>query len=203
MVTQGRNILPRRTSESIASSGFFAQERGCIRNALTFDPIIITGLDPSFLMTLFYPLSLSISIYLFSLLMSLTGYVMPLDPIEFAVVYFLLLLYAYVTAFAYKSYLKRPDNPPFLAFVYISMYAITYFPLALFLEMILGPLGSIITFAMVLLSQYNISNSLSIGHGNLTDKDRFLFALLILILQFIFLIGIESCIMSSIRIIKL
>ncbi|KAM0688694.1 hypothetical protein COBT_000048 [Conglomerata obtusa] len=200
MVTEGRSFLPRSRFDSTTETGsIIAQEYNCFMKSLKLDTIQMNQLDPRIIMTFFYPLLLTSLIAGFIFLFSLAAYVKPLNLQSSIISFLCIVMYSYIAGYIYRAYLKKSGDSHFLSYVYVCMYSLTYLPLALCFSIMLGPIGSILMFAMVLLTQYTISNNILLGHDFSSNKHRFVFSLLTLVIQFIFLIGFESFIMQSIK----
>ncbi|KAM0676245.1 hypothetical protein GVAV_000208 [Gurleya vavrai] len=200
MVTEGRSFIPRNAfNTSPESRSIVSQEMDCFVKSLQIEPIQMNHLNPKFIMTIIYPLLLTSILTGFLFLFSLTSYIKPLDLPSFIGVFGIIVFYSYFAGFAYKSFLRKTNDSSYLSYVYACMYSIIYLPIALSLSVLLGMIGSILMFAMVLLTQYSVSNTLTLGHSFESQKRQFIFSLMVLVIQFVFLLGIEALVSNSIK----
>lgn len=203
MVIQRQPTLASSIFQNSENRNYFKQEFDCIQRSVLLDPINMVELRPSVFSTVIYPFLLALSVFLVTLLLSLSNYIRPLELSGMGLLFFGFLFYSYSAGISYRMFLKKDPDTKLLTYVYVCMYSMTYFPLAITLTLILGPIGSIMMFALVLLTQYVLMNTLCLGYDFPTNTRRFLFSLLTLVFQFVFIIGLESLIVNRTRILKL
>lgn len=198
MVIHSRPSHTTRYFSSFSNTNIHKQELECLRKSILLDPIIMHELSASIIVTFLYPFILTLKIYVATLIISfLSTSMLALDSQGASITYFGFLIYEYCAALAYKMFLKKVPDTKFLSYVYITMYSMTYFPVAMILMLIIGPIGQIIVFAFVLLSQYVLTNTLCAGYTFVSNTKRFLFSLLTLVLQFLFIMGLQSVIVTK------
>lgn len=195
MVRQARSILPRFSNERETS--LLSQEKDNFLKSCTLDPILIHRIEPSIFVVILYPALLSIAIYGVVYLMSIAKYVTPMSLKSLGLLYLLIILYSFICGYSYKLFLQKSNDASLLAYMYVCMYALTYLPVALFFSLLLGPIGSIIVFGLVIITQFYIPNCLLFAYEFSTTKRKFLFTVLTLVLQFIFILAIEQFVYSA------
>lgn len=200
MVIEGSNFLPRANlDENTETGSILKQEVSCFKQSLTLDTIPLSRLNAKLFMACFYPLLIAISILTITFLFSLLGSVKTMEVSNFLILYLILITYCFLGGFAYMSYLKNNNvRIPYLSYVYVCMYSLTYLPMTLAFSMILGAIGSIFMFALVLVTQYWISNCMLNGYDFESNKQRFLFSIITTVIQFIFLLSVEAFVSASI-----
>lgn len=199
MVVQRQQPIRSRFFSNSPDQCYFKQEIECIRKSIVLDPINMVEINPSIISTFLYPLILTLSVFLSTFFISLIKSSQTLNLMGIGIVYAGFLLYSYCGGLSYRMFLNKETDTKFLSYVYVCMYSMTYYPIALFLTLIIGPVGSIIMFALVLLTQYILMTTLCFGYDFPTMTKRFLFSLLILVIQFIFVVGLESLIVDQIK----
>lgn len=100
-----------------------------------------------------------------------------------------MLMFFFAAGYIYKGVLGKRLDTSYLSYVYVVAFSMTYYPLAMFLAiMIGGPMMFILTIVLSSVSQFFISTSMTRDHRFESNREGFIFSMVSFVLQWGFVI---------------
>lgn len=174
-----------------------ATERTYYWKSIILDPLIIDEVESSPFMVLVLPLYTTLLTVLGTAIGTLP-HVRILSATYVGMLYTAVLLYTLLAAVVFRWYVRK-QSVGLLSFMHAINYTLTYVPAAVMVRLVMRDLGFIFVLACVMVVQYYTNMILTAGMewtGN--ERSMFVLSLIVLVMSFVFVYGIEHIVVIGI-----